>query len=100
MTPIIDTKSQRRLTAKFAAGLAIAALLALGTFAGSAGAAEQRVVHRVVHPAWHGGYYRAPPVVYGSPYRSRYYGRPYYAPPVVYGPGIGIALPGIYLNIR
>ena len=102
MTPIIDTKSKRRLPAKLAAGLAIAAILALGTFAGSASAAERRVVHRVYRPlvVRHGGYYRAPPVVYGSPYRGAYYGRPYYAPPVVYGPGIGIGLPGIFVHIR
>ena len=45
---------------------------------------------------WHGneryyGYhYRAPPVVYGTPYN---YG--YYAPPVIYG-----AEPGISLNVH
>jgi len=32
-----------------------------------------------------GNYYRAPPVVYGTPYYQ-----PYYAPPVVYGPGFGL----------
>ena len=40
MTRIIDTKSKRRLSAKLAAGLAISAMLALGTFAGSANADE------------------------------------------------------------
>jgi hypothetical protein len=102
MTPIIDTNSKRRLSAKLAAGLAMTALLALGTFAGSANAEVRRVVvHRAYrHPAWHPGYYRAPPVVYGSPYRGGYYGRPYYAPPVVYGPGVGIALPGLSIGIR
>ncbi len=43
---------------------------------------------------WNGGYYAAPPVVYGSPYGYGYYGSPYYAPPVVYGPGVGISLAG------
>jgi hypothetical protein len=44
---------------------------------------------------WGGGYYGAPPVVYGSPYGNGYYGAPgYYAPPVVYGPAVGIGLPG------
>ena len=102
MTPIIDTNSKRRLSAKLAAGLAITALLALGTFAGSANAEVRRVVaHRAYHhPVRHGGHYRAPPVVYGSPYRGGYYGRPYYAPPVVYGPGVGIALPGLSIGIR
>jgi hypothetical protein len=101
MTPIIDTKPKRRLSAKLAAVLAISAILAVGTFAGSASAAERWVGHRVYHhPVRYGGYYRAPPVVYGTPYRSRYYGAPYYAPPVVYGPGIGIAVPGVRIGIR
>ena len=100
MTRIIDTASPRRLSAKLAAGLAISAILALGTFAGSADA-------RGYHHYYNGGYYRAPPVVYGSPYRGGYYGSPYYggspyyyAPPVIYGPGIGISLPFIGIGIR
>ncbi len=95
MTCIIDTKSKRRLPAKFAAGLAISALLALGTFAVPASADEHRDDRRGRHDrghgdcCWSGGYYAAPPVVYA----------PYYAPPpVVYGPGI--YLPGININIR
>jgi hypothetical protein len=51
--------------------------------------------HREHHHNWNGGYYRAPPVVYGSRYHSSYYGSPYYYPPVIYGPGFGINLPGI-----
>lgn len=100
MTRIIDTTSKRRLSAKLAAGLAITALLALGTSAGPANA-------RPYNHYYSGGYYRAPPVVYGSPYRGRYYGSPYYggspyyyAPPVIYGPGIGISLPFIGIQIR
>jgi hypothetical protein len=98
MTWIIDTTSQRRLPARLVAGLAIAAILALGTFAGSANAAERG--RRGYDHHWNGGYYRSPPVVYGSRYGSSYYGSPYYAPPVIYGPGVGISLPGIGINIR
>jgi hypothetical protein len=100
MTRIIDTVSKRRLSAKLAAGLAISAMLALGTSAAPANA-------RTYHHYYNGGYYRAPPVVYGSPYGGAYYGSPYYggspyyyAPPLVYGPGIGISLPFIGINIR
>jgi hypothetical protein len=94
MTHIIDTISKRRVSARLAAGLAISALLLLGGFAGSAGAEERVRDHdgyRGGH-SWNGGYYRSPPVVYGSPYGGGYYGSPYYAPPVVYGPGIGITI--------
>ena len=49
---------------------------------------------------WGGGYYRAPPVVYGSPYYTPY-ATPYYSPPpVVYGPGIGVITPGVRVRIR
>jgi len=47
------------------------------------------------HRGYSGGYYGAPPVIYGSP--CGYGGCP---PPVVYGPGVGIVLPNIMLNIR
>jgi len=92
------TTSKRRLSAKLAAGLVISATLPFGTFAGSASAEEHRGGE--YHHNWNGGYYPAPPVVYGSPYGSSYYGSPYYAPPVVYGPGIGIGLPGVSIGIR
>ena len=87
MTYVVDTKPKRRLSAKLGAVLAISAMLALGTFATSANADNDR--HNNSYHNWNGGYYRAPPVVYGSPYGSSYYGSPYYAPPVVYGPGVG-----------
>ena len=99
MTWIIDTKSKRRLSAKLAAGLVISAMLGLGTFAGSASAQEYRGEHREYRHNWNGGYYRAPPVVYGSPYYgspyygSPYYGSPYYYPPPVVYPGICISVP-------
>jgi hypothetical protein len=99
VTRILDTESKRRLPTSIAAGLAIAAMLALGTVATPAHAAWNGY-HRDYGHNWTAGYYRAPPVVYGSRYRSSYYGRPYYYPPVVYGPGIGISLPGINIGIR
>jgi hypothetical protein len=104
MTCSIDTSATRHLSARLAAGIAISAILALGTFAGSARAGETggRYDHY-----YNGGYYQAPPVVYGSPYGGAYYGSPYYngspyyyAPPVVYGPGIGVSLPGVNIGIR
>jgi hypothetical protein len=101
MTWIIDNTSKRRLAAKLLGGLAISAVLVLGTFAGSAHAEWRDGDHRDYHHNWNGGYYNAPPVVYGSPYGNGYYGAPgYYAPPVVYGPGIGINLGGVGIGIR
>jgi hypothetical protein len=75
------------------------AILAVAAIAGLAGSASARWYgdgrwHD--DDRWHGndhyyGYhYRAPPVIYGTPYN---YG--YYAPPVIYG-----AEPGISLNVR
>ena len=103
MTWNIDTISKRRrpfanLAPRLAAGLAISALLAVGTFAAPANAEWDG--NRGRHHNWNGGYYNAPPVVYGSPYRSSYYGPSYYAPPVIYGPGVGISLPGVNIGIR
>ena len=103
MTRTINTTSRRRLSARLAAGIAIAAILALGTFATPANA--EWGDHNHGYHNWNGGYYNAPPVVYGSPYGSpygsSYYGySPYYAPPLVYGPGVGISLPGINIGIR
>jgi hypothetical protein len=94
MTRIIGTK--HRLSAGVVGGIAISALLALGAFATPA-SADWDNDHR---QNWNGGYYNAPPVVYGSSYNNGYYGSPYYSPPVVYGPGIGINLPGVNIGIR
>jgi hypothetical protein len=70
---------------RLAAGIALTAAIAISAFAGPVWAARDD--HRDYHHHWDGGYYRAPPVVYGGPY----YNAPYYAPPpVVYGPGIGL----------
>jgi hypothetical protein len=98
MTWIIDTKSTRHLPPKLMAGLAISALLAVGTFAAPANAASADQQNL---PYGYSGYYPAPPVAYGSPYGygyyaqpqpygyygqpSGYYGQPYYAPRVFYG---------------
>jgi hypothetical protein len=95
MTQSTDTKSTGRWSARLAVGFALSAVLALGSFAAPAHADYYHGYHN-----WDGGYYRAPPVVYGSPYHNGYYGSPYYAPPVVYGPGIGISLPGVSIGIR
>jgi len=108
MTWLIDTTSKRRLPAKLAAGLALGALLVVAAGVGPARADDrdrrgderhderhdERGRYDHDHDGWNGGYYRAPPVVYGG------YAPGYYAPPVVYGPGIGINLPGINLNFR
>jgi Ni/Co efflux regulator RcnB len=111
MACIIDAKSTRGHPARLAAGLAIAACLALGTFAASANAQgqnrgqenhdqdrnrgqdkdhdqdnrgrDQRDGNRG-NEGWGGNYYNAPPVVY---YQTPSY---YAPPPVVYGPGFGI----------
>jgi hypothetical protein len=101
MTRKIDTTAKRRLSAKLAAGIAISALLALGTFAAPANA-EWDDYHRGYNHNWNGGYYNAPPVVYGSSYGSSYYGTSpyYYPPPVVYGPNVGISLPFVNIGIR
>jgi hypothetical protein len=83
MTRIIDAQSKWRSVAGYAAGVLLTAALAFGTFTGSAGARERGWEHRDYrHHDWNGGYYRAPPVIYGSPY--------YYTPPLVYGPGVGL----------
>jgi hypothetical protein len=95
MTWTINTTSPRRLSGKLMAGLAISALLAVGTFAAPANAASADQQNL---PNVYGGYnYAPPPAAYGSPYG---YGQPYgyaqpygsygqpYNAPAVYGPGI------------
>jgi len=101
MTWINRNTLKHRLSAKLVGGLAISALLTLGAFAAPA-IADWRDERRGGYDHnWNGGYYNAPPVVYGSPYGNGYYGAPgYYAPPVVYGPSVGIGLPGINIGIR
>jgi hypothetical protein len=105
MARIIETTTRRRLSARLVAGTAICAILAFGTFAGSASAGETGGAENAggyYHHYYDGGYYQSPPVVYGSPYGSSYYGySPYYnPPPVVYGPSVGVSLPFIGIGIR
>jgi hypothetical protein len=96
MTWIVDIIPKYRLSAKFATGLAITAILALGMFPASAEAQYRRHYNNY----YNGGYYHAPPLIYGSRYRNYYYGnRYYYPPPVVYGPSIGITLPFVGIGI-
>jgi hypothetical protein len=83
----IDSKSKHRRRAGLVAGIMLTATLALGSFSGSAGADERRGERRDERHGGERGYYRAPPVVYGSPY--------YAAPPVVYGSPFGLNI-----NIR
>jgi hypothetical protein len=76
--------------------MAILAVVAVGGLAGSASARwygdgrwhDDDRWH--AHEQYYGYHYRAPPVVYGTPYN---YG--YYAPPVIYG-----AEPGVSLNVH
>ena len=78
------------------AGLALGALAAVTLGLAAAPAQAQEYRGGSYYYGWNGGYYRSPPVVYGSPYRQRYYAPPryypppraYYPPPVVYGPGV------------
>jgi hypothetical protein len=80
-----------RWAARLAASAAVAAILAFG-LAGTAQArwGDRDWHHDGWHHGWSGGYWAAPPVVYGDPYAYGYY------PP----PGVGIALPGVNIGIR
>jgi len=93
MDRITHISSTPRSKAALAVGLALSAVLVLGSFATSASADDRG--HDRGHDrgyGWSGGYYAAPPVVYDAP--------GYYPPPVVYGPGIGINLPGVSVGIH
>jgi len=101
MTCIPDTKSMPDLLVRLAAGLAMSAVLVLGTFASATAQPHGGRGHEGGHGGGYsrghgsgggGGYYRAPPVVYGSPYGNSYYGGSPYPPPVVYLPGISIGI--------
>jgi hypothetical protein len=96
MTCSNDARSKRLLSATAATGLAFSALFMLGAIVPAAHAGNHHDRHggdRHGDDRGHyGGYYAAPPVVYGSPY--------YAPPPVVYGSGIGIELPGVAIGIR
>ncbi len=100
MTSNINSKP--RPSARIATGLALSALLVLAMSAGSVRAEDRHddrghgdrrgYDHHGGDGGWTGGYYAAPPVVYGTPY--------YAPPPVVYGPAVGISLPGVSIGIR
>jgi hypothetical protein len=69
MTHIIDTRSKRRLSAMVTTGIVLSAIFAFGSLAVSASADNDwrgRGHGRGYNNNWNGGYYRAPPVVYGS----------------------------------
>ena len=77
---------------RLSAGLATVAFVALTVAATPAQARWGRPEHdwHGYHHGWNGGYWHAPPVVYGDPYSYGYY------PP----PGVGINLPGIHIGIH
>jgi hypothetical protein len=99
MAWIADTTLKCLPSAKLAAGVLLGALLALGTVADSASAQGRRNDRRDNYRNWNGGYYRAPPIIYGSRYGESYYGAPYYNPPVYYPPPV-IYGPGLNFNFR
>jgi hypothetical protein len=78
--------------ARLAAGVAVAAVVNFGIAASPAQAhcGDRDWHHGDYHGGWSGGYYRAPPVVYGDPYAYGYY------PP----PGVGINLGGVSIGVR
>jgi hypothetical protein len=92
MTCSNRTTPKRLFSARVVTGLALSALIVLGTIATPALADDHHDRRGGYGDRYRGGYYNPPPVVYGSPY--------YAPPPVVYGPSIGIALPGVAIGIR
>ena len=93
-----DRRSLTR-TAGLTGGLVLGALLVLSAFADPASAQGRRNDDRRDHRNWNGGYYRAPPVIYGSPYGRSYYGSPYYNPPTYYAPPLFYG-PGLNFNFQ
>jgi hypothetical protein len=90
----IRTEAKHRLSAALAAGVILAAAVAVTAFPGSAvaedhhgGGDHRGGDHHGGGDHRGGGYYGAPPVVYGAPY--------YAAPPVVFGAPFGLNI-----NIR
>jgi hypothetical protein len=79
--------------ARLVAGIALGAVVVLGIASSPAQANwGDRDWHHGGgwHAGWSGGYYGAPPVVYGDPYAYGYY------PP----PGVGINVGGVGIGIR
>ena len=105
MTCVIETKSKRHLPAMLAAGLAMSALLTLGTFIASASADEfQTDIHSwdrnddLANSRWGGiDYVAPPPVAYRAPFTGT---ESNYPLPVFYGAGFGISLPGVNVGIQ
>ena len=103
-----DNMKKSKYLSRARKGLLLGVMLAIGAGfgAGSAGAQPRHGGHRSFHGGhggyhgphreyrghggWTGGYYGAPPVVYGYPYDDPYYYPDYYPPPVVYGPGLSL----------
>jgi len=99
MTRIIETKSNRSLSAVFAAGFVASAFLPLGTFSASASADEFQNDIRLWEPdnnsKGSGIYYFAPPpAAYATQFTGTPLYPPPYPPPVFYGPSIGFSLDG------
>jgi hypothetical protein len=85
------TWTHKARAARLLAGIAVSAVVALGMTAGTANARWDHGDHRRDdHRGFSGGYWGAPPVVYGGPYAYGYY------PP----PGVGINLGGVGIRIR
>jgi len=107
MSIVLTTRPNRGPSVKTAACAALAALLAVGSYATPVAAAwgdqndrrnewrNDRNEHNENRQDWNRDHYQAPPVVY-----ERYYTAPtYYAPPVVYGPSYDSGF-GLNINIR
>jgi hypothetical protein len=86
------TRINKGRVARLVAGIAVSAVVAFAMTAGSAQAYWDHPEHDYHgwHHGWSGGYWAAPPVVYGDPYSYGYY------PP----PGVGIHLPGVSIGVR
>jgi len=98
MTKCIETRRLFRRAAISLPGMLATVTIGSGLIAGAA-CAQWNGHDRDYHHNWNGGYYRAPPVVYGSTYGYSYYGAPnYYPPPVIYGPAI--AFPGVVIRVN
>ncbi|HTZ37921.1 MAG TPA: hypothetical protein VMB84_17960 [Stellaceae bacterium] len=78
--------------ARLIAGVAASALFGVVLAGGPAYAHWDHPEHNWhgYHHGWSGGYWGAPPVVYGDPYAYGYY------PP----PGVGINIGGVHIGIR
>jgi hypothetical protein len=102
MTRVIETKSNRSLSAVFATGLVACVLLPVGTFAGSARADEFQNDIRIWEPDNNVGngkgggiyYFAPPPAAYATPFTGTPLFPPPYPPPVFYGPSMGFCLDG------